>query len=321
MKFKCKKTGFTLAEMLVVLLIITVLTVFSINAIRPKAATTPLLYYKAWEALDTAANAAYSYTGTKIGAVFAPDVATLCDQLAGPVNGYINTAELNCARGGLAIPTPGNEGFTRGNAHFIATNGMRFFISQDLKTTYQLGTVYQGADNRPVNWEWYIIFVDLDGEKGLGSMAQPSDSNSTADVVAFAFVLTPPNRLPAVVPIGAPAMDQRYMTAVVRYANTNSEYARISPSLSYKDAAIRAYGSQQKGGSSIKVRRPERIYFEDYIGSGNKLFHVPLPTGITLDNGSRTQAPVNINAPGCKEDSESNPCSVIINSYTGTSSR
>lgn len=323
MKFNCKKTGFTLAEVLIVLLIVTVLTIFSINAIRPRATTTPLLYQRAYEALDTAAYNAWLQAGDE-GKVFAGDTAdqiapfknvaknlsVLCRQLAGN-DGYINTMtpESHCDRDALAIPTLGNENFTQDNAHFIATNGMRFYMSAERQG---INSNYINSRNEAVNPRWYVVFVDLDGEKGLGTMAQPADSNNTADVVAFAIVIpSTVGERPVVIPIGVPTMDRRYMTAVVKYPDNGSGKDIMSLNLTYKEAAIKAYGSQQGSGSSVQIRRPERIYLESYLGgSNNKLLYAPLPPTITLDASK-----------GCNDKGIVGACSVIINSYTGASNR
>ncbi len=361
MKFNLKKTGFTLGETLIVLLIIIILTIFSIITMRSRSNTTPLLYYRAYEALNTAVYNAWLEAGDnddkfadKNGTKYSSDLAALCIQLAG-ANGYINNDGKNldpvtknptsCDRPGIAIPTStANEAFTESNAHFTSSNSMRFFISRELSGSIPLSNyVTDTVSNTAINPKWYIIFVDLDGEKGLNSMAQPANQNNTADVVAFALIIDP-DEMPSLIPIGVPTMDKRYMTAMVKYTNAANGNDRKSPSLPYKEAAIRAYGAQSpKGGAKVVV--PERIYFENFIGTSNKLFYAALPAGITTDcncehcnntsnsaqcrteclkwcpvpktNPNDTFGVVN---PGC-EPSQIGACSVIVNSYTGTSKR
>ena len=357
MKFNREKIGFTLGETLVVLFIIIVLTVFSISMIRPKAVTTPALYWRAYDALNTAAYNGWHEaamdgkvfgrggTGTPYPANTGTSVEALCRQLADAHGGnrdnfanyqpnrpnpndfgYINATERHCNRPGLTIPTSTTESFTNDNLHFIASNHMRFYISRNLGgTTNPVLPLNNLVDNSTgtnvaINPDWHIIFVDLDGEKGINSMRQPPNPKNTADIVAFALVLD--EERPSVIPIGVPSMEKKYMTAVVRYVNDTDGHDRMSPSLTYKEALIRAFGTQvPPQGGAVRTILPERLNFERIINSD--LFNVTLP-GIGLDAGGRgtwTQAPVRVNGPGCMEDIAEGACGVIIQSYTGTSNR
>lgn len=324
MKFNCKKTGFTLAEILIVLLIVTILTIFSIMAIRPKAITTPLLYRSALEALEIAVYNAWLQAGdedkvfaSKAGTAYSTDLIALCNQLAGS-DGYINTTgQGSCDNQELSIPSPtSGEDFTSTNMHFTSTNSMRFYISKELSSVYPLR--YVDKDDQPIASRWYVIFVDLDGEKGLNTMRQPSDPNNTADIVAFALVI-PEERRPAVIPIGAPTMGLKYMTATVKYTDHDNGNERLSQSMAYKEASVRAYGKQTSKTTNTQVL--ERIYFEDYFGSSNTLFYVNIPDSFELDDDSKT--PFGITNPGCRENltREAGACEVIVNAYTSTSGK
>ena len=327
MKFSLKRTGFTMGEVLICLVIVTILTIFSIVTIRPKSNTTPLLYYRAYDALSIAAYNAWLEAGDR-GVRFGNNVSTLCKQLAGAsmavdgYDGYINVADNQayCSRAGIAVPTSASENFNSNNVHFVSTNSMRFYISSDLRTTYPISTNYDSKTTASTpDASWYIVFVDLDGEKGLNSMKQPRSKNNTADIVPFVIVAEG-DEMPSVIPIGFPSMDKRYMTAVVKYTNSESNNnQRRSPSVTYKEAVTRAYGKQISKGSSEKTILPERIHFESFLGKTNTLFYVAPPVGIDVDDDSKI--PFGITKPGCHKDYTEGACRVIVNSYTGAGNR
>ncbi len=269
------KSGFSLAELVIVIAIISVLTILSISSAKSRVNTIAPLYYKAYSSLkDAVYNAGkeagengeefpnvrmniqtgeYFPKGKGKNIVIFGGAKGMCYSLTN----YINTTDNNCADA-LSIATSGdNDTFNKETLQFISTGGMQFYISKP-----------QGIlDNyRPIKTDWYIVFVNLDGKRGVNTM-MPKGKNSMADIVAFVVTTDA-----EVVPIGFPTVDMKYLTAVVKYTSDDEKLSEkaLSSRMSYYQAKTEAFGFSLQSGKGL-TRVIEKVDFESRIKGESKI--------------------------------------------------
>ena len=237
------KLGFTIAELLVVMAIIGVLTAIGINAFLTYDKGVKYLLSNTYYSLDRAvfnATLQVQETGgwenykTKnedgttrnnvFGTVDATSAArTLCQGIAH----YITPVEGNQAcTNGINISLTGNEAqFSNTPPMFTAINGVRFWMTTRQETTIN-GTKVR----------YFVIFADLNSDRGPNSLRYQKGTGknkSTKDPDIFAFVAYAPMNTDVtdvkgigdsdarVVPIGISEVEPRYLTARYTYINQN----------------------------------------------------------------------------------------------------
>jgi len=259
---KQMKNAFTLAESLIFLSIVGVISVLMMTIIKPQERYLPYAYYSAYNALATAAmniredaniNMQDTSTDTEIADVdkYFPggysehsdvEVAKveaakeLCKKLAVQAStaeeyGYINTTEYNCSSFEPLLAD--GTAPTSDRMAFRATNSMKFFISAygDLEFNDSMN----GGKKEFVRY--FIVWVDLNGDRNPNTAEWKE--NKPADIVPFIITTSG-----SVLPAGAPIVDPRYTTARVQYAtDTISKYLPYSKT--YLEAQGIAYGDKQ----------------------------------------------------------------------------
>ena len=228
-----KKTGFTIAEILISLVVVGVITGFAINIFRPFDKSYKYLYSNAYYSLDRALyNATMTYipeneynrepfqetarnavTGQAITVTPQMGAQRLCRALTE----YINTVSTNC--NAAPSDSAGADGIFSTTPSFITNNGMRFWISRRYP---------DNGDNRT---KFFVIYADLNGTKPPNSMryeeGNGANQNRTRDPDVFAFAALPMGR---VCPIGVPEVEPRYLTTRTKYIDENMEVAYSSDS-------------------------------------------------------------------------------------------
>ena len=269
------KQGFTLAEMLIVLFIIGILTVFSISTMKRKDDEFGPLYYRAYEALRIANYNVLMDTYPKIQRAYPTKVSAVTDEFeeAGYLEKnpggicqrlleYINVSEnaVNCDAqlinpSGDDTQFDGNLG-AGGHLAFKGSNSQRFYFGMTGPGGAIAQTKLSLSPSETVNW--FLVYVDLNGERGPNSTTVVG--NKSPDIVAFA--LTSEGQI---APIGMPRVERKYLTAKVAYPDTycTQEHAinygcnpnakdedgnslkiqkRFSNTMAYQEAVRRAWG-------------------------------------------------------------------------------
>lgn len=251
-----KKTGFSLAEVIIAMAIVGVAMVVAMTTVRsPNDAALKYLYISAYKSLAKA-----YYNGTLIGYnPFSEDkVKNESGSLVTPVHtstqdtgslvlcrgltSYINTNtnektadydySSTCSSEKLSSSNASDSDFTSDKVMFTATNGMRFFITNRLGG----GQDTQGNDNP----YFYIVYVDVNGVNGPNSLGenfspQNGERSITPDIFAFAMLDSG-----KVCPLGIPEYDEDILTAKFIYGAEGDRVGRRS--LAYYQAKGAAWG-------------------------------------------------------------------------------
>lgn len=250
-----KKTGFTLAEMLIAMAIVGVSIVVAMTTIQsPKDAALKYLYINAYTSLAKA-----YYNGTLIGYnPFADDIdgaeaiheesndtgtLVLCKGLTYYINTNTNEKTSDhdysstCRSNNFSTYMANDSDFGSGKVMFTATNGMRFFITNRLG-----GGQDENGKDQPY---FYIVYVDVNGLNGpnsLGDNYSPKNGevrSMVPDIFAFAILDTG-----RVCPLGMPEYDKDILTARFIYgAQGESISPRAFAYYQAKGAAWGFYGS------------------------------------------------------------------------------
>jgi prepilin-type N-terminal cleavage/methylation domain-containing protein len=231
--------GYTIAEILITLVIIGVIATIIITSAKPYNSAMKKLYSRAYDilseasynyAVDTEANTIDSANNLCVGlskyinsnAATSPKTGE--NFKGNPDTGYCNNITTRV--------TQYTQDFKNLTPDFIANNGMRFFISEQI-TTPEI-TDSDGLTNKI---RFYIVFVDLDGEKGAGKII-PANKNTVTDIASFAVTDSAD-----VLPLGFPVINKTYLTARIEYPEDKiHQNEKYSKSLTYYDAFHKAWG-------------------------------------------------------------------------------
>lgn len=261
MMMKIKKLfGFTLAELLVVFLIIGFCTIVALDTVKPsQKKTTRYLYMRAYQTLSKA-----YYNGIIIGYNPFTDVKfediepvhtdskdsgaqILCKGLTYWINS--DTDPDGCSSTALTNVNAENMG----TALFNANNKMAFYTTKRL-----------GDDN----FKFYVVFIDINGaNKGPNSII--GDSKHLPDIYAFALLDTG-----RVCPIGRPEYDKDIMTARLAYYE-DGEPNYTHNSLAYYQAKGAAWGYYSNINDAETNQMDEIFTMNDLIRSkleGSKIY-------------------------------------------------
>ncbi len=207
--------AFSLAEMLIVLVIISIVVVFTLTLIKPDDSALRIQYYKAYNTVATAAYNIYEKALTENKEMYENE--ELCSFL----KYYINTSsKYSCNQSYVDLS---GSAFNKDNIQFTASNGMVFYMSRSFTTNY-----FQKEQKHRIIW------VDINGKRRPNSAKW--HENKPADIVAFD--ITDGGE---VVPLGYPKIDVRYMSANVVYSDEEQK----QDTMSFYKAQRTAFGQQQ----------------------------------------------------------------------------
>ena len=290
-----KKEGFTLAETLLCLAIIGIISASALIIVKPQDKAIRYIYSNLFHSLDRA-----YYNVTADGNdYFIGDSGAGAKLLCETLVEYINAETVNCSSSNLTSPKA--DDFPDKNIQFISTNGMRFYISDRL-----------GDEN---SVEFYLVFVDTNGEKKPNSALYVSESDDAKapkaqDPDIFAFALLPSGR---VMPVGAPEFDRKYMLTRVVYYDDDLETVYTKFSQPYYASKSEAWGFYSDKNIKVEeICNTGEVYscndlVREIIGSDSVLlenFEIP------MDN----LPPVNTEEYKCApEDYDS--CSLVVDKY------
>ncbi len=287
----------TLAEMMIVFVIIGVIATVGLSTVKPYEKTFKYLYVRIFNALETA-----SYNGMMDRTNFPQTTAEFCKMIANEkgntqAQGYINVSYLNCDAPDVSASNPN---FNEQNLKMVATNGMRFWIASNGGAPYVLSTAKQDV-------KYYIVFVDINGTKGPNS-TEWVENGKLADIVCL---IVTDNSI--VIPIGPPEIDTRYMLASAIYPpnDENDPEGNRSAPTSYYQAKLLAWGN------SVAVEEVRSLNFAltSTFGANSPFLVQSPPVDGTNIKGVHTEMNGDVNMGCTEENGVISPCYVKIEEY------
>ncbi len=285
-----RKRAFTLVELAIMLSIVGVLLILALSIVKSVTNQYGAPYYNAYNSLKKAAYNVLADMHQTPPRPFPTTSRDLCSRLAE----FINTSE---------VPTCTNTD-VNANADNIGSQTLRFIGSNAFK--YYISAKQTNITIGGKTVEWFVIYVDINGEKGPNSVQKVR--NSLPDIIPFAITTRG-----EVLPMGYPTISTKYMTAKVKYPNgynaTTGQLIedRYSASTFYFDAKGKAWGSTQT------VDVIETIDFTSRLSANNlarKFYSNPAASAIQgstiLPDGYRA---------GCVAGEYT--CRIIIDSFMG----
>lgn len=232
------KKAFSLAELLIVISIIGIITVLGLALIRPNDSLTRIQYAKAYKLLYLASFNVFNDTVAEgVDEKIVTDPVKLCKGL----RKYVNTKEIynteppydddstgkiQCNKMSVVSYISGPT--SKSEPWFIASNGMRFYLSNSFKILPSNHADYVKESYHRIVW------VDINGPKKPNTTVWKT--HKPADIVAFDI-----NDQGEVMPLGYPKLDHRYIQARVVYPT--DELNKKSLPTSYMQAQKKAFGN------------------------------------------------------------------------------
>lgn len=273
------KKGLSLAELLIVFIIIGIIASLALVTVKPYEKTFKWLYVRIFHSIETA-----TYNAMMTRTAFPATSGAFCNMLLE----FMNSSQNNCAAGDLTINA---TTFPESNVKIITTNGMRLWIGSNGGAPY----IHPGArDGVTTDVKYYIVYADINGTKGPDSTEWAADGR-LADIVAF--VVTEGS---VVIPIGPPEIDTRYMFASTIYPpdDENKPEGTRSVPMSYYAAKQTAWGTSKSDAEIMTLD-----FYRDF--PANSPFSVIYPVS----------PPTNTTA-GCTNAANTiSPCYVKIENY------
>lgn len=247
-----KKKGFTVPEVLIVMVIIGIVSMLTITVIRPSDKYIRYGYFTAYKSLSDAvynvkqdADEQFDEGREDVPSEdkffpFTPQ--DFCKKLATNPNaepdskdskyGYLNTVIYNCSSSFKTVSINGSDSeFNDENIAFITANSMKFYITPAQVAIIPDALVANFVT--PINY--FIVWVDLSGNRHPNTAKWTK--SKPADIVPF--VVTTEGK---VYPVGYPVVDARYMRARIKYQNDGVE--TYSSTMTYFDAQAKAFGDR-----------------------------------------------------------------------------
>ena len=313
-----KKQALTLAELLIVFVIMGIVASMTLITAKPLDTSLKYVYYRIYNTLGIAFyNASINIPEYfRTGGAHADDMVgrypvtseafclMLLDFMNDKSGGYDEATgtAANCAAdtvninmGGSAFDTYINQKNSDGSfvhpPHFVASNGSKFWIAHS-NTPNTFSTFKFHASNEmdasvDTQIRGYIVVVDLNGD------ATPNTTqwkeNKVADVVAF--VVTEDF---SVIPLGYPEVDRRYVSASIVYNTTSGvgiEDANTSVSMPYYQAKRISWGTAP-GASNAYVTTDEPMsinYYAEKNGFGDKNDNITAKSVFYIDYSTNPQ--------------------------------
>lgn len=270
------KKGMTLGEILITMSIMAFIAMIAIMTVKPFEKAMRTLYARAFEAMQ---NASYNAIIDADTSEFFPTPKDLCENLIK----FMNTAQENCNIPDTQLPNYNTTNFKNLTPHFITSNSMRVYISEQKEHTEVDDFGIE------VKIKFFIVFIDITGERPPNSTIWTEEK--PCDVVAFLVT-----DAADVVPIGPPEIDTRYLTATVSYpATLDKPEETFSNPMSYWDAKHVAWGN------NVDSTEMMSLHFSNNIPLSSPLkVNYPFPKSLNTTKG-------------CTE--KTSPCDVVFEQY------
>lgn len=220
-----KKNAFTLAEIIVALCIVGIITALAVYSVQRYDKGIRYLYSNTYHSLDRALYNASQYTDkpnpflkeeyNENGETVEVSPQVGAERLCNYFVAYLNTVSSTCSVDGLAtvyiqdITTPAEYADNLGTPKFVLANGVTVFISPRIdareghsedKPFFMVYADINGVDNKPNSFKYE--------PPGAGNNNRPVDP----DLFAFAAL-----DIGRICPLGPPEIDPRYMQTRIAY--------------------------------------------------------------------------------------------------------
>ncbi len=296
------KKAFTLAEALLVFIIIGIIAAIGMSTVKPWQKSYKYSYSRMYNALSLAI---YNHMINSTEENSFPETA---DDFCKALLEWINTADnATTCRGSNVGLNP--TSFPEERVRMMASNGTKIWIGSNTDNTPFI--LSQHIDASTIDTvRYYMVFVDINGDRGPNTAEwKPTQM---ADIVAFAVT----DKF-KVIPLGYPEVDGRYLTAHVVYPVLETTYTDntgtdsytgdeeiVSDPMSYYEAKINAYGN------AIVAGNIDTYNFRDVF---------PYGSNFRVDNyNDYYETPPTFDNVSCAFDGTTNPepvCSVKIYDY------
>ncbi len=247
-----KRNAFTLAEMLLVFVIIGIIGSIGVVTVKPWEKAYKYSYIKIYNGLSTAI---YNHMVTTDDTNAFPDNArSFCNALLE----YLNTSNnaQNVAANNACTRTAGADAYlgnaptsadfrTGGkNPKILLSNGARLWIGANGLNPYTYTQTIDATAGITDEIKYYLVYVDLNGDRGPNAINYNENGRDRRlpDIVSFAVT----DKF-SVIPLGYPKYDQRYLSAHIMYPVSEDDDAvtaegeRASDAMTYYEAVVGAY--------------------------------------------------------------------------------
>lgn len=232
------KKAFTLAETMMVFIIIGIIASISLHTIKPWEKAYKYSYLRMYNALSITI---YNHMINTVDQdAFPADADALCKVLLN----YMNTSDnAQVCSGANLAPNP--TSFPKDKIRLKTSNGSFIWIgAQSDKKPFVFETTKNDTKD---SVRYYIVYVDLNGDR------KPNTSKWTPEQMSdiVAYIVTDKFM---VVPLGYPEVDSRYLIAHIVYPTLDTETGEdnsyytgdediISDPITYYEAKMQAYGN------------------------------------------------------------------------------
>ena len=253
------KKAFTLAEMMIVFIVIGVIIALGVTSTRPWEKAYKYAYIRMYHALSLAT---YNHMVNANGEdAFPTTRQKMCEALLEYINTANNKKASECSANASDYLDANAESskfdVKTGKApNIITSNGLRIWIGGTAKSvdgkTVEYKTLNESIDGATDTVRYFVVYVDLNGERTPNTATWSKEK--MADVVAFAIT-----DKYIVIPLGYPLVDSRYMEANVVYPtidtdvnddkteNYTGDEDVVSEAMTYYEAMVKAYALEKNG--------------------------------------------------------------------------
>lgn len=269
-----KKRAFTLAEVVMFLVVVSILLAIVLSITKPKQVldnkSVQAKYASVFDSLNLATFALMDKDETDPFVLTADDVAsgkTNFHKLCLGLTEYINTdTELDaCDITPLPEPylTDENRDFRNVGAHFVSLTGVKFYLSDlivDDLTPATDRSYYDEADP-DYAMKFFIVYADFnafDQQRHAHTVKYNSAKKEPPNVFAFAIVPTGD-----AIPLGLAEYDPKYLA--VRVSNTEDNIVRYSSNYSYREAKHVAWRFYRPTGDNVRLVKTLPYTYNDAI--------------------------------------------------------
>jgi len=288
------KKAFTLAETLIVFIIIGIVASVGVSTVKPWEKAYKYAYSRIYNALSiTMFNYMTTQAITDAGAFPANSGEFCCtlleymntagdkvysnsairqDNCPKNANGKFNPGTLHvCSKADLVKdPTP--DKFETNNPGIkmlkLSNSSYMWFASANNKLPFS--ATYTDSIGTTTTFKYYLVFVDLNGSRRPNTPQWTN--NISPDIVAFAVT-----DKYTVLPLGYPQFDTKYLSAHVVYPAVNDtedgnsdDTETLSDAMTFYEARVRAYGLDISGKEIISSNDIFSVDYEDLIGLSDK---------------------------------------------------
>ncbi len=279
-----KKNAFTLIEILLVFLIIGIIITFETIVLQGQLNQYAAPYYNAY---NTLFKAAYNVQADIYcpddtlppGKQICPDgprpfpktTKELCERL----KEFINTVpgKGSCKNTDIDDNSSNGNQFDEKHLRFVATNSFRYYIAEKKFTdsnfkcppeaTGSLPQPCAGSNNKKNGLNYFVVYVDITGEKAPNRVGMSKSDEIYPDIVPFAITING-----EVVPMGYPIYSKIYMTAKIKYPQIeiiNNETGEVKGSHERQYSGSMDYFSAITGawGGVANMEIPDSILFTE----------------------------------------------------------